>query len=73
MVTQNETDSNLPCIAYFIDGLSVRSGALIAITEPPEGQGGGLLYEFGHGFATPIIFDTEQDAINSLKGNTNNE
>ena len=58
----------LPRIAWFIDGNAVRSGALVKITEPLDGEGGGILYEFGHGYSTSTIYENEADATAALEG-----
>lgn len=56
-------------IVYYIDQDRVRSGHLVAITKPDEEEkklGAKPLYEFGHGFSTPEVFKTEEEAQSEI-------
>lgn len=63
------SDVRVGSIVYFIIDGRVRSGHLIGINKPEQSEadaGAEPLYEFGHGFATPEVFKTEEEAKDEL-------
>ena len=62
-------DFPLKRVAWYVDTNIVRSGHLVQVTEPSEEDrknGATTLYEFGHGFATPDVYKSEEDAQEAL-------
>lgn len=57
--------ASLPYIAYFIADGRVQSGAVVHVNEPVE-EGSDTLYDFGHGFSTPVIYKTKEEAEAAL-------